>query len=147
LIGLDVKIVVDSKDNAWFATGEFNGLYRYDGKAIESYPYSGGFVNTGNGGMTNCMYIDKNDHIWIGNNCALEFDGNSYKISLTNEMVKSITKSSDGTVWICTITDFYKDFKLYSNQNIERSILTPQKNNCIWAVSTFIGKATLIMQP
>jgi ligand-binding sensor domain-containing protein len=109
-----IDITQDSKGQLWIATSS-NGLLKYDGERFVNYKPENNDINSAALPIMECIYADRDDHIWIGNftdglsrfNPETETFTN-YKrdsknpSSLSCDSIKTIMQDRDGLLWIGT---------------------------------------------
>jgi signal transduction histidine kinase/ligand-binding sensor domain-containing protein len=107
------SIVQDQKGFLWIGTED--GLNRFDGYSFVTYkktPHDPGSISDN---FITCLYIDKNDNLWVGTNSSGFNKFNKYKnkfksfktyksnqIDLPIRLVNAITEDSKGYLWIAT---------------------------------------------
>lgn len=107
------SIVQDNKGFLWMATGI--GLARYDGIEFQNSFSIPGDENSLSGNLTNVVYEDSKDQIWVGTdgeglNRLLDSNGNFTRFknnpdtsnSLADNRVRDITEDDYGYLWIAT---------------------------------------------
>jgi ligand-binding sensor domain-containing protein/serine phosphatase RsbU (regulator of sigma subunit) len=105
-------ITEDVAGNVWFAT-KF-GLYRYNGKQIESFFHDAENFKSLNHDEVNCLLVDKDNVLWVGTRKGVnrfELSGKGFdKLSLINQnsnsmcndYVLSLAEDADGNILIGT---------------------------------------------
>jgi ligand-binding sensor domain-containing protein len=102
------SLASDVNGNIWISVSDGNthaGLIKYDGSNWTYFPASDGIPSGQYNISINKIYIDKNNIKWLGTNVGLvRFNDVNWKIfttddGLINNVVNSVCKSSDGTLW------------------------------------------------
>jgi ligand-binding sensor domain-containing protein/signal transduction histidine kinase len=96
----------DTKGQIWIGTD--NGLYRFMGERIERVDNSDGMPAI----AVHALHEDNQGRLWAGGSKLLCIDGTTYReYRLAEEgsqnRVKSITQTRDGTMWVGTIGGLY----------------------------------------
>lgn len=91
----------DKQARIWMA-GRFNGLHVYDKKQNKFYNYTSDPATEGTiaDNDVNCVYVDKNDNLWVGTNKGLSSS------SLKQQFTQQFISANKGSL---TVYDFYKD--------------------------------------
>ncbi|MBP6333881.1 MAG: T9SS type A sorting domain-containing protein [Bacteroidia bacterium] len=146
----DLPLVVDSSNNLWTSTGDWNqtgALLKYDGSNWTSYTTSNsGIPNT----VIGCIYADGNI-IWLQTPAGLtRFDGTNWSTftsqnsNYSNLYAMKISKDSDGNIWLCHTDGLQKfdgnTFTLYNsvNTNFPYTVLNSfaiDTSGIIWAAA------------
>jgi signal transduction histidine kinase/ligand-binding sensor domain-containing protein len=100
--GVGVRALLeDSKGNLWFGS---DALYRYDGANTHSYTGA----DDPNWSAIECIYEDRDGHLWIGTRSGLwRFDGAVFRQltrrdGLAHDLVYDITQDRTGDMWFAT---------------------------------------------
>lgn len=118
-IGVGSRLAIDSHDIVWIVHEYFNGLFCYVGRKFIFNPNH----SKTNFWHSNCIFADKNDHIWVGTSIAkdgsillpeysgaIEYDGLKFRRCLEGQNVSNITQTGNGDMWMSTGKELYRNY-------------------------------------